>query len=315
MLRAFKRPLAGSTRDIGLVAGLALIAGGLTFSAKAQPSLTESTRAELVSRATNHFARARLIKPTEPKLNEAVSTLLPWLMQEIGSNTNLPPGISSLTPDAFGLLTESNGVLSVDTSRPAIYGISESIELQGKRHARFTYLWFYHVGAAKGSPESSPSQGVRITLDTQGQPAVWEVLAHASGASLLFVSHSVETAAAAEFGRPLPGRRHAIERSLAEAPEVVIARVIEDGPVPMGPFVYLEAGTRSVTTVICRCMPVQADKLVATTMYDLLSLDRDPAATLLDAFRQQTKCPVSFWPGETASSERLQRCLRLPKNF
>ena len=55
-----------------------------------------------------------------------------------------------------------------------------------------------------------------------------------------------------------------------QAPDVVVARVIDDGPVAAGPIVYLSAGTRAVSTLICRCMPAQARKLLATSTYDLL---------------------------------------------
>ena len=77
-------------------------------------------------------------------------------------------------------------------------------------------------------------QGIRITLNSAGQPAIWEVLADGSGAELIFVSQSLEAAALAEFGKPLPGRRYAIERSVEEAPSVVVARVIDDGPMAHG---------------------------------------------------------------------------------
>ena len=102
-----------------------------------------------------------------------------------------------------------------------------------------------------------PRQGIRITLDARSQPAAWEVLTDTSGLRLIFVSQSLEAAAAAEFGKPLQGRRYAIERDLGQAPGVVVPRVVDDGPVAMGPIVYLCEGTRNVSTVICRCMPAQ----------------------------------------------------------
>jgi len=48
--------------------------------------------------------------------------------------------------------------------------------------------------------------------------------------------------------------------------------VIDDGPVAMGPIVYLIAGTHSVSTLICRCMPAQAGKILSTSSYELLPL-------------------------------------------
>src|SRR5512143_4089936 len=46
-------------------------------------------------------------------------------------------------------------------------------------------------------------------------------------------------------------------------------RALDDSPVVMGPIVYLSAGSRAVSTLICRCMPAQAKKLVSTSTYDL----------------------------------------------
>jgi hypothetical protein len=160
-----------------------------------------------------------------------------------------------------------------------------------------------------------PLQGIRVTLDLAGQPAIWEVLADDSGVELVFVSRSFEAAAAAEFGAALPGRRYASERSLRESPNALVARVIEDGPVPMGPIVYVDERTRSVGALICRCMPAQVKSLVATRTYELLRLD-DPANEL--ALRQVRALAgkwMTFWPGEEASSQRLTKCLHIPRTF
>jgi hypothetical protein len=147
-------------------------------------------------------------------------------------------------------------------------------------------------------------QGVRLTLNSVGRPAIWEVLEDSSGAGLVFVSQSLEAAAAARFGKALPGRRFAIERSTQAAPKVVVARVIDDGPVGMGPIVYLSAGTRTVSTLICRCMPAQVKTLRTTAAYDLLPLPAIP--------RDLLPLTPGFWPGDVATDNRLEKWLRLP---
>ena len=55
--------------------------------------------------------------------------------------------------------------------------------------------------------------------------------------------------------------------------QFTVARVLDDGPTPMGPFVYLQAATRSVKTLLCRCMPSQAEHFVADEYYQLLPID------------------------------------------
>ena len=154
-------------------------------------------------------------------------------------------------------------------------------------------------------------QGIRITLNTNGQPVIWEALADSSGAELIFVAQSLEAAALAEHGQPPPGRRHAIERSTQEAPKVIVARVIDDGPIAMGPIVYLSAGTRDISTIICRCMPAQAKKLLDTSTYELLPLNALTVQSLLT----QAKEPATFWPDVQRGDDRLDRRLRLPSAF
>jgi hypothetical protein len=158
-------------------------------------------------------------------------------------------------------------------------------------------------------------QGVRMTLNSAGRPAVWEVLADSSGVEVIFVSRSLESAALAEFGKPPPGRRYAVERGLEESSGVVVARVIEDGPIAMGPMVYLSAGSRSVSTLICRCMAAQAKQLVETKNYELFPvLVGSPSPSLLRARAQMGSRPA-FWPGDGQSDGRLEKCLRLPEKL
>jgi hypothetical protein len=73
---------------------------------------------------------------------------------------------------------------------------------------------------------------------------------------------------------------------------VVVARVIEDGPQPMGPIVYVSADGVTVETLICRCMSSQVDELVASETYPLVADDAlaPPPADLLSLLR----LPVGF---------------------
>jgi hypothetical protein len=142
-------------------------------------------------------------------------------------------------------------------------------------------------------------QGIRITLNASGSPVIWEVLADDSGANLIFVSKLLEAAAIETFGPPLPGRRFTIESSLETAANAIVARVIEDGPVPMGPIVHLNAGSADISTLICRCMPTQAKNLLMTETYRLRTL------------AESRLKPVFGEPGEDGAT-RLARVLRLP---
>ena len=278
---------------------------------------------EIYRRETNVFANAEFFKPAETRTNELTFTLAPLILQQVDDTKE-----TFFLPDRFGTLSVSNGTPVLDRSRTAVYWEADTVQVSGKGHARFSYVWCYspdlhesvraqrrHSAPPGRTEPGLPLQGIRITLNSAGQPVIWEVLADTSGAELIFVSQALEAAALAEFGKPLPGRRYALERSVEEAPKVIVARVIDDGPVAMGPIVYLSAGTREVSTLICRCMPAQASKLLATRTYDLLPFQNGSTSSLLMQARASSKQRTAFWPTEHPGEERLEKRLRLPGAF
>jgi hypothetical protein len=277
----------------------------------------------IYQRATNEFAEAVFFKPVETTSKDLSFTLAPLILQQVNDGKE-PVSVS----DRFGMLSVSNGVPSLDGSRPAVYWEADTVQIQGKPHARFSYMWCYSpqspgTGPSRGTNSTAagrtepglPSQGIRITLNSAGQPAIWEVLADRFGAKLFFASQNLEAAAMAEFGRPLSGRHFAIERSVAAAPAVVVARVIDDSPVAAGPIVYLSADTHAVSTLICRCMAAQAKKLRATRTYDLLPLQSISTNPLMMQAREELANQAAFWPGDHAGGEQLDVSLRLPRAF
>ena len=301
---------------------LAVCAVGHVGPCHAQPRAA-SPYAEIYQRATNEFALALFYKPVEPKAPDLPFFLAPLILQEVSEAKE-----SLLLPDRFGTLSVSNGAPVLDRSRPAIYWEADTVQVKGRALARFSYLWCYAPGSLEPQRGQSmgevapvraepglPLQGIRITLNSAGQPGIWEVLADSSRAKLFFVSQNLETAALAEFGKPLPGRRFAAERSTEAAPDVVVARVIDDNAVAAGPILYLSADTRSVSTLICRCMPAQARQLVATRTYTLLPFHAAATNSLLIQARVRLQVPAAFWPGDDSDGKRLEASLRLPEAF
>ena len=117
-------------------------------------------------------------------------------------------------------------------------------------------------------------QGVRLLMDAQNMPRAWEVLDDPSGAVAWYVSQAFEDRAQKTYGGVHPGRVFHSERAVGRAPNAAVARILTDGPVPMGPWVYqLQDGT--VPTVICRCMPSQCDALRDGVYYKLALLPAD----------------------------------------
>jgi hypothetical protein len=287
-----------------------LVAGSINplFGSQAGHGLPNSwSPPEIYARATNQFTAALLFKPAEGLEDDLSFRLAPWIFQEV-----VEPGLATHSlRDEFGNFAQTNGVWTVDRERPTVYTVLDGLELRGKLHSRFAYVWCY--SAQQGRSDTLQIQGIRITLNHTGDPAIWEVLAEDSNRALIFVSQSLESAAQAQFGPPLSGRRFSIEGSQSQAPRVIVARVLEDGPIPMGPLVYLRAGL-SVGTLTCRCMPAQAKRLVCTKVYERLPLTSAMDA-VIRSLNFQGRGQASFWPADDAQGSRLASWMRLPDNF
>lgn len=232
---------------------MAMVATGLLVvcCTPQRPPLAPGQRVEIQTRVTNTFAHTVLFQLAESGVNrDSALGLAPLIVQEV-ADTNT----SSLWRDQF----------APGTSGPMVHSESGNITVNGRPHDQYSYWWIYPSTAAS----ASNAQGIRLTLNAAGEPVIWEVLHDSSGADLIYVAQSLELAARAEFGPPLPGRRFAIERAVEDAPNTVVANVIDDGPVPMGPVVYLRQGNRDVAALICRCMASQGGTLHGQAHYEL----------------------------------------------
>ena len=237
-----------------------LLVVALTTSCAVTPPLAPQTRvATIQNRVTAVFTNAVLFKPKESGLDQPLAVqLAPLLIWE----ANTPP------PEAARALTVQAGITL----------------LNNRWHRQFTYRW--------------DDQGFRVTLDSADAPVIWEILQDSTGAEIIYVAQSLEVAALREFGPALPSRKFSVERSRAESPDIVVANVIADGPVPMGPILYLQARNRDVTALICRCMPAQFKNLLATQEYELGQPN-----------------PPGSGPSDGFPAKPLDQRLRLPRQF
>ena len=64
---------------------------------------------------------------------------------------------------------------------------------------------------------------------------------------------------------------------MEQAPDVVVGGLLESGPAPLGPFVYVWEQGRNVNAVICRCMPSRVISIPSTATYELAPLDPSTA--------------------------------------
>src|SRR5262249_26008854 len=141
--------------------------------------------------------------------------------------------------------------------QPSIYTERSTVTLPAGAFQQLSDFWCLGHPRLPDEPLMPLWQGIRMTLDSRGYPVIWEVIDSRERIAAIFVSKSLDAKSAAAYGAPLPGRHFAIERSVNEQPDVVVARLLDDGPEPMGPFVYLSREGLEITTLSCRCMPSQ----------------------------------------------------------
>jgi len=260
-IREIRSAIGIPSRADGLISLTALACISLTAAGcrkpLRQPSPTVRQRKdELLARTLIEFDQARLYKPNEAGITGAAFNLAPLIMQE-----NAP-----VSEGAAGSLFE--GI------PPTVYTTTSSSVLGGVPHEQVTYRWSCpHLAPIEGK-EGLTVRWIRMTLGQDGFPLVWEVGDDTASANMLFLSEPLETAGREVFGGPLPGRRFSVERSIDETPETVVMGMVKDGPIPMGPYIYLASDGCAVTTVLCRCSPSQVNDIIESLYYDLEPMDR-----------------------------------------
>lgn len=101
---------------------------------------------------------------------------------------------------------------------------------------------------------------------------------------------------------------------MENTPDVIVPRIINPGPVPMRPFLYIEGAGHSVATLICRCMPPQFDDLAGDHQYELRPLSELEAQGLDPARWSAASGEAAGKPAFDDADDPgwLERCLRLP---
>lgn len=249
------------------------------------------------------FTNAVLLTPARTNLEQRLHRFAPLLVIETAATNHA--GLA--TRVRIGAIEQRGESVRINWQRPTVYGRADAIAIQGQPFERYSYVWWHPSGA---SNQASTPEGIRITATSAGQPLAFEILDGASGGWPVVVAQALEAAAARQYHEPLPGRRFAIERAAGDPLDATVLRVIDDGPLELGPVVYLRAGG-GVATVICRCMRSQAHAIAATGYYDLIEPERSVEQLMTQARRQLPHHP-QWWPGQSGEDPRLDTLLRLP---
>ncbi|MCZ6651945.1 MAG: hypothetical protein O7D91_02835 [Planctomycetota bacterium] len=233
---------------------------------------------------------------------------------------------------------DENGRPAVEAGTPTVYYGRSRCALDGREYEQLIFLWFHAPSVEPEWSSSLPVQGIRITLDSEGLPLIWETMASDQPTRVIFASRRLETLAGQQYGPPLAGRLHSLETAVASdgvasdgvasdgvasdavasEPGAIVARVLEDGPLPMGPIVHLlRDGT--IGTLSCRCMPSQVDNYVETLPYELAPIQKLADLGLHDldwiTDQQSAALYLAFTMDVAQDLPLLSELLRLPDDF
>jgi len=218
----------------------------------------------IYARAGRSYARALFYKPKPDTEGLIDPTLAPLIAQELPTDPKAAP-----TPGIGLVFVDADGQTRVHDTLPVVYVDSSNAYVAGSLRHQNRFAWCHEAARSHGRVDVV-CRGVRVTYGGDGFPIVWEVLDPGSPADVVFVSESVESAAAERFGPPLPGRHYSIERPAGRG--AIVPLVLSDGPVPMGPYVYLEADRNEIDSLRCRCMSSKVDNYTETREYEVLPM-------------------------------------------
>jgi hypothetical protein len=225
-------------------------------------ALDDSAREAIFLRAEGWFESGWLSRPDDALESTVAFRLAPLLIHT--ADVLARPLLGAVSRDR-------SGNLLVDPSRPTVYFAQSTIRIDGREYERWSYVWWY-----ASSPDPTPPvavQGIRMTLDEAGYPMIWEVRSDRTGASVVFVTDEIELAARDAFGPPIVGRNFSVEYGLDRTPAVVVARLLDSGPMPLGPFAYIDLDSKDLLTLICRCSSSQVGEIQGGDDYALVPLE------------------------------------------
>ena len=157
-----------------------------------------------------------------------------------------------------------------EKKNPLVYLARSVVEIHGVAHPQLIYSWRYGDSAKTAETANGTVRILRMTLDSSGYPAIYEILAGNGELATVHVSRGLEQESSQEHGKPLPGRKYSVE----SGPGIKVAGLVEDGPLALGPLVFVSLDGKRVVTLSCRCSPSRIDKVDESLNYDLLPITK-----------------------------------------
>jgi hypothetical protein len=134
---------------------------------------------------------------------------------------------------------------------PTVYAIHERVKIDGRERVQLTYTAWYpahpRMKAIDLESANIDSCVLRVTLDGDNAPALYETIAACGCFHKVFVAQWVEGAAKQQYGPPEKGKKLAVERTTKDDIDWDVAGTVgEPKDRPRRPVVFLKAGDHKV---------------------------------------------------------------------
>jgi hypothetical protein len=147
------------------------------------------------------------------------------------------------TPDAVQV--------NVNTSMPRVYAYRSEAKVGGKRYPQLVYVWWFPERPAMSAddPVAGRVDGdtLRITLDSHGRPAVFEVVQGCGCGHLVYVAEAIEQRARARYGPPQAGKELSVERDVENKRDLIVSGTVAVAGGSGRPVIYVKAGYHAVS--------------------------------------------------------------------
>jgi hypothetical protein len=134
---------------------------------------------------------------------------------------------------------------------PKVYTIYKKLPIDGHEHVQLTFTAWYpahpRMKAIDLEQAAIDSCVLRITLDADNAPLLYETIAACGCFHKVFVERWVEDAAKQTFGAPQKDKKFSVERTVKDAIDWEVAGIVDEPrEQPRRPVVFLKAGDHKV---------------------------------------------------------------------
>jgi len=158
------------------------------------------------------------------------------------------------TVDLIGRVGLANDdSVQIDTTQPTVYAYSRTVLLGDESHVQLIYAIWYSEHPVLKKPidaEAGKIDGatIRITLDKEMKPAVFETLNNCGCHHRVYPSTALEAKSKAQYNEPGKGKMYVLERDVQGKYDLIIPKLIEPAA-DAHPLVRCRAGTHAVVDV------------------------------------------------------------------